>query len=93
MKAEKVHNICAELLPELLQEKEELEELIEKSLNNRKLALDTSFATFQDGLNSNNTDSLINGLIGINSVFKQKLQFVTFKEFDSFMKSSETLKL
>jgi len=34
----------------------------------------------------------MSGLVGINSMYNQKLQFVTFEEFDDFMLSDDVLK-
>lgn len=87
--AEKIKNICAELIPNLIQEKEELKELITNTYKERRLTFDKSFLDFKQGLSSNNIDSIMSGLIGINSMYNQKLQFLTFKEFDDLMLSDK----
>jgi len=92
MKAEKVKEICAELLPDLIAEKEQLKELIEKTYKERKLTFDKSFSEFQKGLTNNDIDNIMYGLISINSMYGQKLQYETFEEFDSFMCSDESFK-
>jgi len=93
MKAEKVKEICAELLPDLITEKNELKELIEKTYKERKLTFEKSFAEFKRGLSNNNINSIMCGLISINSMYKQKLQYETFEKFDIFMCSNESFKL
>jgi hypothetical protein len=92
MKAEEIKKICAELLPALIAEKEELKELIDKTYKERKLTFDKSFDDFKKGLSSNNIDSIMSGLIGINSMYGQTLQFATFEEFDDFMIGDDNFK-
>jgi len=92
MKAEKIKGLCAELLPELIAEKNDLKKLIEKTYKDRKLTFEKSFSDFQNGLDNNDVDKVMCGLISINSMYGQKLQYETFGEFNSFMCSNESLK-
>lgn len=91
-KAEEIKELCAELLPDLIAEKEELKELIAKTYKERKLTFDKSFSEFKEGLSTSNIESVMSGLIGINSMYNKKLQFATFEEFDDFMLSDESFK-
>lgn len=93
MRAEKVKEICAELIPDLIAEKEELKELIEKTYKERKLTFEKSFDEFKKGLSNNDISSIICGLESINNMYGRKLQFQTFEEFDNFMCSNDTFKL
>jgi len=93
MKAEEVKAICEELLPDLISEKNELKELINKTYKDRKLTYDKSFSSFKYGLSNINIEALMNGLIGINSMYCKKLQFATFDEFDTMMLSDGSFKL
>ena len=92
MKAQEIKDICEELLPDLIAEKEELKHLISNTYKERKLTFDKSFSDFKQGVSSSNIDEIMSGLIGINSMYNQKLQFVTFEEFDDFMLSDDSLK-
>jgi hypothetical protein len=92
MKAEEIKQICAELLPDLIAEKEELKELIDKTYKERKLTFDKSFSDFKQGLSVNNIDEVMAGLIGINSMYGQTFQFATFEEFDNFMLGDDEFK-
>jgi len=92
MKREEIKKICAELLPTLISEKEELKELIDKTYKERKLTFNKSFDDFKRGLSSNNINSIMSGLVGINSMYGQKLQFATFEEFDDFMLGDDNFK-
>jgi hypothetical protein len=89
MKAEEVSKLCEELLPSLIEDRKELEELIKNTYKERKLTFETSFEDFKLGLSTNNIDSLISGLNGINSLYGKKLQFSTQKEFNDFMCSDK----
>jgi len=93
MRAEKIKEICTELLPDLIAEKEELKELIDKTYKERKLTFEESFDKFRKGLGTNDISSIICGLENINNMYGKKLQFLTLKEFDSFMCSNEDFKL
>ena len=93
MRAEKIKEICAELLPDLITEKEELKELINKTYKERKLTFEKSFDEFRKGLTNNDISSIICGLESINNMYGKKLQYQTFEEFDSFMCSDESFKL
>jgi len=88
MKAEKIRELYEELLPLLVEEREDLKELIEKTYKERKLSFDKSFEEFKHGLSTQDVDNVICGLIGINKMYGKKLQFETQKEFDNFMVSS-----
>ena len=79
-------------MPNLIAEKEELKELIANTYKERKLIFYKSFSDFKEGLSSDNIESIMNGLIGINSMYGKKLQFSTLEEFDSFMFSDESFK-
>lgn len=93
MKAEKIRELYEELLPSLIEEREELQKLIEQTYKERKLSFEKSFDDFKNGLNSQDINCVICGLIGINDLYGKKLQFQTQKEFDIFMESNCNLKL
>ncbi len=78
MRAKEVKRICAELLPDLIAEKEELRELIDKTYKDRRLTFDKSFSEFKRGLSSNNIDDIMSGLIRINAMYGKTLQFYHF---------------
>jgi hypothetical protein len=93
MKAKKIRELYEELLPSLVEEREELKELIEKTYHERKLSFEKSFDEFQQGLSTKDIDNVVCGLIGINEMYGKKLQFKTQKEFDDFMVSDCNLSL
>lgn len=88
MKAEKIQSLCEELLPLLIEEREELENLIKKTYRDRRLSFEKSFNDFKNALSNNDLDGVVCGLVGINSLYGAKLQFMTQKEFDDFMAES-----
>lgn len=85
MKAQEVEVLCEEMLPSLIEDREELEKLIETTYKERKLTFEKSFEDFKEGLSSNDVERVILGLQSINSMYGKSLQFQTFKEFDDFM--------
>ncbi len=78
MRAKEVKRICAELLPDLIAEKEELRELIDKTYKDRRLTFDKSFSEFKRGLSSNNIDDIMSGLIRINAMYGKNSSFYHF---------------
>lgn len=93
MKAEKIKELYEDLLPSLVEEREELKELINETYRERKLSFEKSFDEFKQGLSTKDIDNIICGLIGINDMYSKKLQFETQKEFDDFMISDSNLNL
>lgn len=93
MKAEKIKAICEDLLPDLIAEKEELKELIATTYREHRLTYDKSFLEFKNGLSSHNIESMMCGLVGINSMYNKKLQFASFEEFDALMLCDDDFKL
>jgi hypothetical protein len=92
MKAEQIYAICERLLPDLIEDNRQLSKLIEKHFKERKVSLEKSFSDFKNGLMLQDIQNVMNGLIGINSSYNKKLQFETFKEFDSLMLSNKPFK-
>jgi len=92
LKAEKIAQICDELLPNLIDDTKELQKLIETTFNRRKLTLEKSFREFKQGLSNNDINSIICGLQQINQMYGKSLQFLTFEEFDNVMCSNEPIK-
>jgi len=93
LKSEKIARICDELLPNLINETEELQKLIDNTFKKRKLTLNKSFKKFKEGLNNNEINSIICGLQQINQMYGKSLQFLTFEEFDKAMCNNKTIKL
>jgi len=91
MKMEKIQAICEDLMPSLIEEKENLKILIDETYRGRKLTFEQSFLSFKDGLSSHDINSIMCGLSGINSMYSKKLEFATLGEFDSLMCSDESL--
>jgi len=92
MRAEEVHKICADMLPDLIKETEELQALIDKTYKERKLTFEVSFSEFKNGLTDNDVNRVMCGLIEINKMYGKTLQYSTFEEFDTLMCSDEAFK-
>ena len=91
MKAEEVKNLCADMLPTLIDDREKLESLIKKTYQDRKVSFNHSFNEFKNGFLSSDIDSFISGLQGINSLYGKNLSFSTFSEFDEFMLDKDSV--
>lgn len=94
LKLEKITSICEELLPQLIEEKEELKNLINNTYKERKLSFTNSFNEFKMGISKNNVEEIVCGLIGINEMYGKKLQFINIDDFNCFMEDkNQSLKL
>lgn len=91
MKAEEVKELCADMLPTLIDDREKLESLIKKTYQDRKVSFNHSFNEFKNGFLSSDIDSFISGLQGINSLYGKNLSFSTFSEFDEFMLDKDSV--
>lgn len=91
MKAEEVKDLCADMLPTLIDDREKLESLIKKTYQDRKVSFNHSFNEFKNGFLSSDIDSFISGLQGINSLYGKNLSFSTFSEFDEFMLDKDSV--
>lgn len=91
MKAEEVKALCEEMLPTLIEDRKELEKLIETTYKERKLTFEKSFEDFKQGITINDVEKIILSLQSINSMYGKNLQFQTFKEFDNFMLDKDSL--
>lgn len=93
LRAENVQKLCEEFLPILIEDRQELEKLIESTYKERKLSFEKSFNDFKQGLLTNDVENIICGLVKINTLYGKTLQFTTQKEFDSFMMSNCNFKM
>ncbi|RLA79446.1 MAG: hypothetical protein DRG78_12965 [Epsilonproteobacteria bacterium] len=93
MKSEEIKKIYEELMPDLIAETDELKFLITNTYKERKLSFEKSFDEFKNGLEAEDVNNIICGLVGINKMYGKKLQFNTQKDFNVFMKSNCNLKL
>ena len=91
MKAEEIKALCEEMLPTLIEDRKELEKLIETTYKERKLTFEKSFEDFKEGITANDVESVIFGLQNINSMYGKSLKFQTFDEFDKFMLNSNSV--
>jgi hypothetical protein len=91
MKAEEIKALCEEMLPTLIEDRKELEKLIETTYKERKLTFEKSFEDFKEGITANDVESVIFGLQNINSMYGKSLKFQTFDEFDEFMLNSNSV--
>ena len=91
MKAEEIKALCEEMLPTLIEDRKELEKLIETTYKERKLTFEKSFEDFKEGITANDVESVIFGLQNINSMYGKSLKFQIFDEFDEFMLNSNSV--
>lgn len=87
-----IQAMCLAVIPEIQKNRQELENYLETYFSQRKNDFTNSLNILDDALYNWDPDRFVFGLEKINNQFGASLQFKTFAEFDSFMKSNEAFK-
>lgn len=85
LKMEEMTQIIESTLPKLIEDRDGLEKLFKTDRSLRLMQIEDSFKHFSAGFSDTKIDFFLQGLVKINNVYGQELQFSTFKEFDDFM--------
>ena len=89
---EEIEALCAELLPKLVADREQLQSLVDSHLAERQ-ALDRTFADLYSARDANDIDGFLEALCGLNKAYGTILPWGNFDEADSAMLGPEPLKL
>ena len=89
---EEIEALCAELLPKLVADREQLQSLVDSHLAER-WTLDRTFADLYSAHDANDIDGFLEALCGLNKVYGTMLPWGNFDEADSAMLGPEPLKL
>ncbi len=84
-----IEAMCLSLIPQMRQERIELEKGLDKYFSERSVAFNELFNQLDEALTEWNPNKFVSGLENINNQFGKTLQFKTFEEFDEFMESDE----
>lgn len=77
MRYEEISKLCAENLPQLIEEREELEKLIESTHKERLITLDSSFAECSIAMEKDDYDAYTKALQKINALWGAELKIKT----------------
>lgn len=91
IRLEKIQSICNEMLPNLIEDNQALRRLITETYQKRRLSFDKSFDQFKEGLSKNDYAKMVEGLIGINSMYGKSLQYTDFDEFNCMMLDEDSV--
>ena len=93
IRLEEITTICADTLPKLISQQEDLQKLIDQTYAERRLVLEQSFASFSKSLNEQSSESILQGLQQINKLYGTSLPFKSQDDFDQFMLSDKAFEL
>ena len=94
MRYEAISKLCAENLPQLIEEREEIEKLIESTHKERLITLESSFADCAIAIENNNDVAYTEALQEINKLWGAELKIKTIDDMkESLEKPNRTGKL
>lgn len=90
---EEIERFCAQAIPMLIADRDRLEELVDRHLAEREVALDRTFADMAAARDGEDIGRFLGGLNALNAAYGKTLQWGSQAEFDTVMQSDEPLKL
>ena len=88
-----IERFCAQAIPRMIADRDRLEELVDRHLADRRIALDRAFADMAAARDDEDIERFLGGLTALNAAWGKALQWSSLTEFDALMESDEPLKL
>ena len=90
---EEIERFCAQAIPRMIADRDRLEELVDRHLAEREIALDRAFADMSAARDGEDIGRFLDGLNALSAAYGEALQWGSQTEFDTVMQSDEPLKL
>ena len=90
-KREEIERFCAQVIPQMVADRERLEGLVDRHLAEREFALDSAFADMAAARDGERIGKFLNGLTEVNAAYGKVLPWSSFLEFNTRMHSDEPL--
>ena len=90
---EEIERFCAQAIPQMIADRERLEELIDEHLAERRVTLDRTFADMGTAWEDEDLDRFLDALKTLNAVYGKALPWSSQEEFDALMLSDKPLKM
>ena len=90
-KREEIERFCAQVIPQMVADRERLEGLVDRHLAEREFALDSAFADMAAARHGEGIGKFLNGLQEVNAAYGKVLPWSSFMEFNTRMRSDEPL--
>ena len=90
---EEIEQFCAQAIPQMIADRERLEELIDEHLAERRVTLDRTFADMGTAWEDEDLDRFLDALKTLNAVYGKALPWSSQEEFDALMLSDKPLKM
>lgn len=88
-----IERVCAQVIPQMIADRDQLEGLIDQHLAEHRLALDRSFANMSTAKDAEDVTGFLDGLKALNAAYGKALQWNSQAEFDTLMLSDEPLRI
>ena len=90
---QEIQKVCEEAIPQLIEDRERLQALVDSHFAERDALLDATFEDMQSARENQDFDGFLKNLITLNEAYGKVLPWASFEEFDEFMlDDSQTLK-
>ncbi len=94
LRRQEIQRVCEEAIPQLIEDRERLQALVDSHFAEREALLDATFEDMQSARKNQDFDGFLKSLITLNEAYGKILPWASFDEFDEFMlDDSQTLKL
>ena len=91
---EEIEQFCDSVLPRMIADREQLEELVDRHCEAREPALDRTFSDLHAAKRRNDIEGFLAGLVEVNDAYGKTLPWTDFSEFQNFMADrTKTLEL
>ena len=90
---EEIERFCAQAIPRMIADRDRLEDLVDRHLAERGIALDCTFADMGAARDDEDLGRFLDALKELNSVYGKALQWSSQAEFDALMLSDQPVKL
>jgi len=90
---EEIEALCAEVLPQLVADREQLQSMVDSHLTGRQVLFNRTFADLQAARDTSDIDRFLKGLCKLNEAFSKALPWCNMAEFDNAMSHPDPLKL
>ena len=92
LRREEIQRLCDKVIPQLIEDRDRLEVLMESHFARRDRLLSSSFAQLRASRDLQDIDSFLNGLVELNTAYRRSLPWCSFQQFDQCMLDDKPMK-
>ena len=92
LRREEIERMCDDLIPQLFEDRDRLEALMNEHFSEREKILESSFEQLQTSPHLRDIDAFLGGLVQINAAYGSSLPWHNFQQFDELMLDDKPIK-